>query len=191
MKRLNFEQNLAEEPSMRKIDPFFVLILVLISGFSVLYKSAEFQFSDVKANSELNQKLVRQIEELKLRNQVALIERGGGSSKGAIVRAPSSISPQKDKFVQPILLAEAYYNAAKANCDKYKKEQACVQAIDTVITQFPESHWAGESLLLLSHLYIKTQNTAKAKEMLNIVRQEFKNDKEIQKKLKEFEKAKL
>lgn len=205
MIRLNFEQLLAEEPNMGKVDGFLITIIILIAGVFVIYKTAEFQFSGVQYEKEKNKILLHQIEQLKLKDQVSAFEKKQDDEStlleptGSRKRNIASLGPVKSFKFAPIdsnkelldssALAESFFNKAKLNCEKYKKEDVCTQNIDIVLTQFPETRWAGESLLLLSRLYMKTRHLERAREVLNIVRREFKYDKDLQSKLAQVERA--
>ncbi len=181
---------------MSKVDGFLVTIIILIAGFFVVYKTSEFQYSGVQFEKEKNKILVHQIQQLKLKENADAIARlekmdsGPQRSIASITAAgskkPSRIDANKE-LIDSAAVAEAYYQTAKINCEKYKKEDVCTKNIEIIVSQFPETRWAGESLLLLSRLYMKTRHLERAREILNIVRTEFKYDKEIQSKLAAIE----
>ncbi len=207
MTRLNFDHLLAEEPNMNKEVPFLIMIILLLSGFYITYKTAEFQYSGAHFEKQKNQQLVRQLEQLQLKEKVAQIEKENLSRASGLQRNSRSIAsishvtknqmavkPTKfdanKELMDSASLAESFYRKAKLNCEKYKKEDVCTKNIEIVITQFPETRWAGESLLLLGRLYLKTRHTERAREVLQIVKREFKDDKEIQLKLSQMERSK-
>ncbi len=198
-KRLNFGQVLAEEPNMNKVDSFLIIIIVLLSGFFVVYKTAAYQFSGIDFERQKNEQLVRQIQRLELTVKAAELEQKNrhiekSSRKIASVQPYEMLKPKKAFDANKQLMsnektAEILYKKAKLNCGKYKKEELCAQHIDVVVTQFPETRWAGESLILLSRLYLKARQTERANEVMNILSSEFNGDKEIQSKLAELKKG--
>lgn len=70
-------------------------------------------------------------------------------------------------------LAKAQYKRIQILCNK-KLESDCIQEIDNIISQFPETRWAGESLLLLSRFYHDLNKHQEAKQILEIVKKDFK-----------------
>lgn len=87
-------------------------------------------------------------------------------------------------------LAKAQYKQIKILCDK-KLEAECIQEIDTIVSQFPETKWAGESLLLLSRLYYDLNKHNEARQILEIVKKDFKKHSDLKLELEKPSKKKL
>lgn len=77
--------------------------------------------------------------------------------------------------INPDLLAEAYFERANLSCQNSSnlKEQSCLEDVETVVSQFPESKWAKESLLLLNSVYSKLRRFKEAESVMKIVKSEF------------------
>ena len=60
-----------------------------------------------------------------------------------------------------------------------------------MLTQFPESKWAGKTLVVLTDRYIKEKRYEQAADLVQIVRNEFKSEPEVQALLREMEKSQL
>ena len=77
--------------------------------------------------------------------------------------------------LNPDLLAEAYFEKANLSCQNSSSlnEQSCLEDIEIVVAQFPESKWAKESLLLLSTVYTKLRRFKEAESVMKIVKSEF------------------
>jgi len=88
-------------------------------------------------------------------------------------------------------VARSYFSKAKEYCYQPSKEVDCVTTIDTVITQFPESVWAGESLLLLTDLYRRTNRKDQIEDIVKILKTDFKEFKSVQVKVDYLEKQTL
>ena len=77
--------------------------------------------------------------------------------------------------LNPELLAEAYFEKAFLSCQDSNnlKEQTCLEDVEIIVAQFPESKWAGESLVLLSSVYTKLRRFKEAESVMKIVKSEF------------------
>lgn len=184
---------------MNKVDSFLVIMIVLLSGFFVIYKTAAYQFSGVDFERQKNEQLVRHIQRLELKAQVAALENRNTSAqphKRSIASVPPKNSVQIKKVIDKNMdlmtaeqTAETFYQSAKLSCGQFKKEDLCTKNIEVVITQFPETRWAGESLILLGRLYLKSHQSDRAAEVIQIISSEFSHDKEIQSKLIDLQKG--
>ncbi|MBC7420691.1 MAG: hypothetical protein H7328_08180 [Bdellovibrio sp.] len=184
---------------MSRVDSFLIIIIILLSGLFVIHKTAEFQFSGVDFERQKNKQLAHQIKQMRLQEKVAEIEKRNLVPKQtvrSIASVPSSSNQIKEsafdankELMNSSDIAESYYKKAELNCEKYKKEDICTENIEVVISQFPETRWAGESLILLGRLYLKTRQNDRANEVMKIIAREFKGDKEIQGKLFELKRS--
>ncbi len=187
MKRLNFAHLPAEKSSMNKIDSFFVLILVLVSGLTVIYKAAEYDLGDARLLISENQKLQNKVKILELKQKDLELSLARKRIDREIASLPSGIAVE----LNPAKIAEELYREAHAQCLRPKKDSNCLDRIDTLISQFPDSKWAGKSLVLLTGIYLKEKNFDEAAQLVNVVRLQFKNQPEVLRDLKEFEKNQL
>ena len=169
---------------MNKVDSFFVLIIVLLSGLAVVFKSAQYDLGDTQLLVMQNRALQNKINLLELKQKDLELS----LSKPSGHREVASLQPQEAIELDPNKIAEALYNEAKLSCLKPKKENGCLEKIDSLVSQFPESKWAGKSLVVLANLYIKDKNLEQAEELQSIVQIQFKNQPEVLKDLKEFQK---
>ena len=146
--RFHFGQPLTEKPHMNKVDSFLVIIMILLSGFFVVYKTAEYQFSGVNFERQKNKQLVRRIQQLELEIKVAQIDRKNLIISGQSRQIASVAQPSKQnmianrKLMDPSALAESYFKKAKQNCEKIAKEDLCTANIEAVVSQFPETRWS-------------------------------------------------
>ena len=74
------------------------------------------------------------------------------------------------------LLAEAYFERASLSCQSSSntfKDETCLEDVEMIVSQFPESKWAKESLILLSSVYTKLRRFKEAESVTKIVKSEF------------------
>lgn len=193
MKRLNFEHLTTEKSSMNRVDPFFILILVLLSGLAVTYKAAQYDLSGLRLQILVNDQLRHKIKVLELKQKELQISQNLRRQQRPQVSAQRGLAslPSVAIELDPIRLAENLYNEAVTDCLKKKKDLVCVDKIESVITQFPDTKWAGESLVLLTYVYFKNKKHEQAKELIQVVRGEFKQYPDLIKKINEIEKQNL
>ncbi len=89
------------------------------------------------------------------------------------------------------LLAQALFARSHLSCDLVYKENECFADVENLIQQFPESRWAGESLVKLSQMYLKQKKYKEAESVIKIVKVEFSKDLELIKRIHRVEKQKL
>jgi hypothetical protein len=192
--RLNFTHWLAEEPNMKRVDAFFSLNLVLVGVLTYTYYFACNSLDIFDRDPQLKARYERQ-KELNLLNKE--ISELASSSKTA--RGIASIKNSEADVVGSIShlsidandIARNYFAKAKEYCYQPSKEVECVTTIDTLITQFPESIWAGESLLVLTDLYRRTNRTSQIDDIVKILKTDFKQYKSVQLKVDYLEKQVL
>jgi TolA-binding protein len=179
---------------MNKVDPFFILIIVLVSGLAVTYKSAQYDLSGLKFQMLMNAQLKNKIKRLELvQKELEIAAQKNDRAQDVEERSLASVPSEGEKEVilDPAKLAEKMYHEAKTQCLKSKKNTNCLNQIEAVVTQFPGSKWAAESMILLAHVYIEEKRGDQAKELLKVVRVEFKKNRDIQKKLNLIENGQL
>ena len=101
--------------------------------------------------------------------------------------------PDEAEFVKEEIVvtseesAKSYYHEAKNKCYQLDKEMDCLQAFESAVTHFPESNWTGESLVFLTEFYHKTKRITQAKDILKILKKDFKHNQSIQNKVEMIE----
>lgn len=187
MKRLNFEQAPAEKSSMNRIDPFFVVIILLLSGLATIYNASYYGLGDSQLQAAENLYLKNKIKILELKQKDLEFKTTGvgHDSKGR------SLASVEDPETDPSKIAEKLYKDVVEQCIKRKKDLLCLDKVDSVLTQFPESKWAGKTLVVLTDRYIKEKRYEQAADLVQIVRNEFKSEPEVQALLREMEKSQL
>lgn len=169
---------------MKKIDSFFLFILSLLLGLGVFFYLAEKELASVDKDGSLTAKVMRQkslaslyakLEELNTKKITTNNDR-------TIASIPSQSgqygSIDTNEFVVDSPLdaekyAKSQYLTAKASCYKEGEESVCIQKIEKIVTHFPETMWAGESLVLLIDFYYRKKENSKAQEILDVLRTQF------------------
>jgi hypothetical protein len=187
LKRLNFEHLPAEKSSMNKVDSFFVLIVVLLSGLTIVYKSAQYDLGETKLLALQNHYLKNQIRLLELKQKDLELKLSQFAPQAKNERAVASVA-ETHVEVDPNQIARGIYQEVLDQCVKLKKDLPCLNKVDSVVSQFPESKWAGKSLVVLTHRYVKEKRYEQASELVQIVRHEFTHEPEVLHELKEIEK---
>lgn len=215
MKRLNFNQTKAEKLIMRKVDSFFVVVLSLFCGLAMSYMAFDYHFSGVSLEKAKATALEKKVKELNL-VITSLEEKSNTSKRGIASVSTKAISldgfykeqirsarSAKDarkvsEFAQkiiagsvdPELLAEAYFGKAEISCATYLvKENSCLDDIEILISQFPDTVWAGEGLIVLSSVYSKQKRYKEAGSLIAIVKNEFADKKNLIAKANQVEKS--
>lgn len=178
---------------MKKLDGFLsivVLILVLLGGIYTYVNNSMSYFDDPAIQAQLQKK----IEAIQLEKKMHVTVKKAETKNSTVSRGLASIPPaNRSESVLTAVEAEAvaqnYYQNAKTACYQLGKDAACIENIDHVVTQFPESVWAAESMVLLTDYYYRTARVPQAREIVAILKTEFSNHAEIQSKVKIMEKA--
>lgn len=89
------------------------------------------------------------------------------------------------------LLAWTLYEQSQVSCQLKPNEEHCFSDIETLVVQFPESKWAGESLVNLSKIYMKLKKFSEAASVIKIVKSEFPKAHDLARRINEIEKNKL
>lgn len=96
----------------------------------------------------------------------------------------------KDNVVDPDKVAQAFYEKIDMTCSE-KLETECLQEIDALLTQFPDSKWSAKGLLLLSHFYFKQNRQEEARSLIRIIKNDFKSYDELNTDIEKISKRKL
>ncbi|MBC7466940.1 MAG: hypothetical protein H7256_13205 [Bdellovibrio sp.] len=203
---------------MRKVDTFFVVIMLLFCGLGTSYMAFDYHFSGVQIEKSKNVVLEKQVKELNL--VITSLEEKSNPSKRGIASVAAAKSISLDGFykeqirearaakdaskvneiaqkiisssIDPELLAEAYFGKAEISCATYLiKENSCLADIEILVSQFPESVWAGEGLIVLSTVYSKQKRYKEANSLIQIVKNEFASQKKLIVKADQLEKSML
>jgi hypothetical protein len=177
---------------MNKVDPFFTLILVLLSALIVTYKAAQYDLSGLKFQMLVNQQLKHQIKVLELKQKEFELTLRQPEQKRNLSSVAEVTKVEAPKFeLDPVLMAKSMFVEAQKKCTDSKKNVQCLEQVESVISQFPGSEWAGETLVLLTQFYVKNRKIEEAKELVKIVQLEFNKFPKVQNKLNELEKNSL
>lgn len=180
---------------MKRIDSFFSLNFILVGVLTYTYFFASKSLDYFETHPELKARYERQKELKILNKEIAELTK----QRIQVSRSVASIRPFEADVVNSIShsssdvndLARKYYATAKEYCYEPKKEAECMSSIDVLVTQFPESIWTGESLLLLTELYYRNNRNAQIYDVIKILKTDFKQFKSVQLKVDYLEKQLL
>jgi hypothetical protein len=174
---------------MKKVDSFLILITGILLCLSYVYVYSLRSLDYFETNPVLKAKYERSRKLQTLNNELNQL-------KSAKKREPAAINTQAqnlelDRLMEPSQMAKQLYFIAKDSCSDVKKEMQCLIDIDVLVTQFPESIWAGESLVLLSQVYYRNKRFEQMQDLLAILKVEFASFSTIQAKIIFLEKQVL
>lgn len=160
-----------------------ITILILVGLLAGVYYYAYSSLNYFENNEVLKTKyerkknlnsLAKKLQKLEARNRL-----------DSANRAPAAVSTEFPVQVttDARLLAREYFSIAKVKCYELKSELECLQIIEQAVTQYPESAWTGQALVLLTDFYYRTKRLSQAREILGILKHDFRNDKAIQEKV--------
>lgn len=172
---------------MKKFDWFFFTIVALVLTLSGIFYFAAQNLNQFETNEALKAKFERQQSLASLKKKLdnlAQAEKNQQRSIASIqVENRTDFDNEVEKIIDPEELAKKFYMQAKNKCYEQYQEIECIKIIDTSVSQFPDSEWTAESLVLLTDFYYRTKRTAQAKQVLNVLKTEFKGNKSIQNKV--------
>lgn len=193
MKRLNFAHKLAEEPSMKRVDALLILIIFVVGFLCLAYwhtaTSQNYIENNPKALAEYNRRL-----ELKaLKTEISKIKT---NQKRSVSRDVASVEIESDLTQIPSALdttvaARKQYSEIREVCFDPSREMDCLNKIDLIITQFPETVWAAESLIILTEIYRRNSRNMEADDVIKIIKHEFKSYPNVQSKVELLESRSL
>lgn len=168
---------------MKKIDGFVISILILVGLLAGVYYYASTYLNYFEDNSVLKTKYERKKSLNSLAKKLQKLDTK--SRLDAASRAPAAVSIGVPVPIttDAHLLAREYFSIAKVKCYELNSELECLQTIEQAVTQYPESAWTGQALVLLTDFYYRTKRLSQAREILGILKHDFKNDKAIQEKV--------
>lgn len=168
---------------MKKIDGFVITILILVGLLSGVYYYAATYLNYFEDNVVLKTKYERKKNLDSLAKKLQKLE--AKSRLDAASRSPAAVSSELPVQIttDARLLAREYFSIAKAKCYELNSELECLQTIEQAVTQYPESAWTGQALVLLTDFYYRTKRFSQAREILGILKHDFKSDKAIREKV--------
>lgn len=183
--RLNFDHILAEEPSMKRPDGFLILILFIVASLGAIFYSSSRSLSYFETHPELQAKFERNKKLLSLNQKLQNLK----AREDSVSRDPASINPEPALFGTD--MAKHYYSKAKVACYEASQEIECVKDIELIVTQFPSSIWSAEALILLTDVYYRNNKLSQARDIVRVLKTQFKNFDSIQGKVEYLEKQLL
>lgn len=156
----------------------------MLSG---LFYFASQSLNQFENNAALKAKFERQQSLVNLKKKLENLARAEKAQQRGIASIPmlskTDFESDIETTLEPELLAKKFYMQAKNKCYEQNQEIECIKIIDTSVSQFPDSEWTAESLVLLTDFYYRTKRIGQAKQVLNVLKTEFKNNKSIQNKV--------
>lgn len=168
---------------MKKVDGFIITILILVSVLAGVYYYAYSTLNYFEDNEVLKTKYERKKDLNSLARKLQNVDARG--RRDAASRLPAAVPTELPVQVttDASQLAREYFSIAKEKCYELNSELECLQTIEQAVTQYPESAWTGQALVLLTDFYYRTKRLTQAREILGILKQDFRNDKAIQEKV--------
>lgn len=221
MKRLNFSQVIAETSSMQKVDPFFVMILFIFSLLTSAFFAFDFHLSGIDLEKQKAVILDNKVRELKVANEALQLQVTDAASQATrkvasitprkeilfddIYKSQLQFAVSQKKVddilslsqkilntsADQSLLAEALFQKTVVSCKIKQKEAVCFNDIEALVSQFPESKLAGESLVMLIEIYHKLKRFKEAESVIKVVKTEFSKERELIQRLSQLEKNRL
>lgn len=179
---------------MKKLDSFFVMILALVLALTGIFFYSYKTLNYFETNKELKAKLERKKSLISLQKRMDELantaklnrqsnQRSVASLTNNLTNEPDDIEFAIETNIDASEPAKKYYLEAKIKCYELNKEIECIRIIESAVTHFPDSSWTAESLVLLTEFYYRTKRTANARDILKILKDDFKKDESVQKKV--------
>ena len=176
---------------MKRIDAFFILIVLIVMalGYTFYYTSTSKYFFD--NNPKLQAEFDRQRQLSVLQKELAQLSENRNKGKRSIasLRSNETLVPESVTFKPET--AEQHFAALKETCTLNPDLPDCLSEIDLVITQFPETVWAAESMLVLLDIYQKNNEIRRSMELVKVLRMRFAQYANVQAKVNYYEKKPL
>lgn len=174
---------------MKRVDSFFSLIIFLVGALGYTFYYAHNSLDYFESNPTLKAKYERTVQLKALNKELKDIRK---KSPPSVSRQVASIDPSKEGYVVGTAIdnqdaAKKYYTKVRSSCFEPSKEIECLTNIDLVVSQFPETVWAAESLIILTEIYHQNRRAKQAQEVLYILKQEFKQFPSVQSKVSYLE----
>lgn len=176
----------------------YLLVTFLIFTLQVAFLSLA---SESQSGSKIDQMRIQALEQSvgSLKSKLSQARRDLAIAENKLISEQSRFYEKKlkrktasvqDSNRDPDKAAQAIYNQIDISCDKDISSK-CLEGIDQIVTNYPNSKWAAKSLLLLSHLYFVKDKKDEAKKLIYIVRQEFKSYEDFNSDIQKLSKRKL
>lgn len=171
---------------LRKPDAFLICHVMIVAFLATFYLLSQRSFSKLDSDTAFQEKVRHKQRLLALASDLQIVQKNSQNT----LRAPAAIHPNEDQLQEALQRqAAVFYAAAEKSCYEFNRELDCLETIEKIVTHFPESVWAGRSLLILGDFYHRTQRYEKAQDVVAILKSDFKSYREIQKKLPLLERA--
>jgi TolA-binding protein len=172
---------------MKKFDWFFFTIIALILSLSGIYYYSSNNLDQFENNAHLRAQIERQKSLVSLKKKLEKIAKLKKNQQRQIASIPTpakiDFEFETENVIDAEILAKKFYIQAKSKCYEENQEFECIKILETAVSQFPQSEWTAESLVLLSDFYYRTKRMSQVREILNVLKTEFKNNKSIQSKV--------
>ncbi len=174
---------------MKRIDAFFILIVLIVMalGYTFYYTSTSKYFFD--NNPKMQAEFERQRQLGILQKELALLNEKKGQRSIASIRANEALRPEAVAFKPET--AEQHFASLQETCSLNPDLPDCLSEIDLVITQFPETVWAAESMLVLLDIYQQNNENRRSMELVKVLRTRFAQYANVQAKVNYYEKKPL
>ena len=176
---------------MKRIDAFFILIVLIVMalGYTFYYTSTSKYFFD--NNPKMQAEFERQRQLGILQKELALLNenKNKGQRSIASIRANEALTPEVVAFKPET--AEQHFASLQETCSLNPDLPDCLSEIDLVITQFPETVWAAESMLVLLDIYQQNNENRRSMELVKVLRTRFAQYANVQAKVNYYEKKPL
>jgi hypothetical protein len=176
---------------MRKPDAFLICHVMIVAVLAVLYFLSERHFAKYDADLAFQQKVQQRQRFLLLTGDLQNVQKA--EKKQPSERGPAALMPFDQQNLQwgaeLQKQAEILYTDAQKYCYEFNGELSCLEVIEKVVTHFPETVWAGKSLLILGDFYHRTKRFEQARDIVSILKSEFGKKPELRKKTALLERA--
>lgn len=174
---------------MKRVDSFFSLIIFLVGALGYTFYYAHNSLDYFENNPNLKAKYERTVQLKALNKELKDIHKKNPTS---ISRQVASVDPARESLTIGTALdnqaaAKKYYSKIRSVCFEPSKEMECLTHIELVVSQFPETVWAAESLIILTEIYHQNRRDKQAQDVLHILKEEFKNFPTVQSKVNYLE----
>lgn len=170
---------------MKKPDGFLILILFIIAMLGAIFYSSSKSLSYFETHPELQAKFERNKNLISLNQKLQKLKADEATSR----RNPASINPDPELIGAD--MAKHHYSKAKIACYEARREMECVKDIELIVTQFPASLWSAEALILLTDVYYRNNKLSQARDIVRVLKTQFKHFDSIQGRVEFLEKQLL
>ncbi len=174
---------------MKRVDALLSLIIFIVGLLSIAYwhtaTSDHYLVNNPKALADYNRKL----EIKSLKKEISKIQANQKKNNSRSVASVELVgeSDQIPSALDSAVASKKLYSEIKEICFSRLQEEDCLSKIDLIISQFPETVWAAESLIILTEIYRRNSRNSQAKDIINIIKNEFKAFPNVQSKVEFLE----